>query len=132
MVSEAIKPHAFGKASCEKDFQLGYDASGAGRVHHSMVNARARISPLEKCVGCTLGGGTGAQRVFRAQDFSFQRRNPRLELMRGEMRQILAQDDIGLGLLGREFVEIDGHRRASFALRRNLGITRIWRKKVES
>jgi len=28
MVSEAIKPHAFGKASCEKDFHIGYEASG--------------------------------------------------------------------------------------------------------
>jgi len=54
-----------------------------------------------------------------------QGRDPRLELMCGEMRQILAKGDIGLGLLRRQFVQIDGHERASFALRRNLGITRI-------
>src|ERR1700686_2074284 len=96
MGSEAIKPHRSCKASCEKDFQLGYNARGATAVHHSMVNARARISSLEKRVGCTLGGRTGTQRVFRAQDFSFQRRDPCLELMRRQRRQILAQDDIGL------------------------------------
>jgi hypothetical protein len=31
MVSEASKPHAFGKASAEKDFQIGYETTGNGR-----------------------------------------------------------------------------------------------------
>jgi len=65
-----------------------------------MVNARARCSAFEKRIRGTLGGRTGAQRIFRAQDFSFQKRDARLKLMCGELRQILTQDDIGLGFFG--------------------------------
>src|SRR5580765_8278230 len=61
------------KASCEKDFQLGYDARGAGPFTIQWLT-KARMSALEKRIRCTLGGRTGAQRVFRAQDFSFQDR----------------------------------------------------------
>jgi hypothetical protein len=35
---QAIKPHAFGKASCVKDFHIGYEASE--------INARDRRSPF--------------------------------------------------------------------------------------
>src|SRR5258705_3093830 len=115
----------------KKRFTNWLRSEAATAIHHSMVNVRDRVSAFEKRIGRALGGRTGAQCIFCAQDLCFQRRDPRLELMRRKRRQILAQDDVGLGFLGREFVEIDSHCYASFALPRNLGITRCWSKKVE-